>query len=57
MTISSSMGSGAPTASPLGAPGLISLVVLVAGTLALGAVYGPAQGALFLVGGEVGISV
>ncbi|MFK4766744.1 YeeE/YedE family protein [Rhizobium sp. ZW T2_16] len=57
MTISSSMGSGAPTASPLGAPGLISLVVLVAGTLALGAVYGPAQGALFLVGGALGISL
>jgi len=41
----------------LGAPGIGALIVLVAGTLALGAAYGPAQGALFLVGGALGISL
>jgi uncharacterized membrane protein YedE/YeeE len=42
---------------PLGAPGIGALLVLVAGTLALGAAYGPAQGALFLVGGALGMSL
>ena len=42
---------------PLGAPGLGALAVLVVGTLALGAVYGPAHGALFLIGGAFGISL
>ena len=42
---------------PLGAPGLLALLVLVTGTLALGAAYGPAHGALFLVGGAFGISL
>jgi hypothetical protein len=42
---------------PLGVPGLAALIVLIAGTLALGAVYGPAHGALFLVGGALGISL
>ncbi|MDO1584473.1 YeeE/YedE family protein [Rhizobium oryzicola] len=42
---------------PLGVPGLGALIVLVVGTLALGAVYGPAQGALFLIGGGLGISL
>ncbi len=41
----------------LGVPGLGALVVLIAGTLALGAFYGPAQGALFLVGGALGMSL
>jgi uncharacterized membrane protein YedE/YeeE len=42
---------------PLGAPGLGALAVLVIGTLWLGAVYGPTHGALFLVGGALGISL
>jgi uncharacterized membrane protein YedE/YeeE len=41
----------------LGAPGLGSLLVLVLGTLLLGYFYGPAQGALFLVGGAIGIAL
>jgi hypothetical protein len=42
---------------PLGAPGLVALVVLVVGTLWLGAAYGTAQGALFLIGGGLGIAL
>lgn len=42
---------------PLGTPGLGALVVLVLGTLLLGYYYGPAQGALFLVGGALGIAL
>ena len=42
---------------PLGAPGLAALAVLILGTLALGAAYGTAHGALFLVGGALGISL
>ncbi|MFD1743880.1 YeeE/YedE family protein [Rhizobium helianthi] len=52
--------SSVPQASslpPLGAPGLAALIVLVAGTLALGAAYGPAHGALFLIGGGLGIAL
>ncbi|WP_454848266.1 YeeE/YedE family protein [Rhizobium binxianense] len=41
----------------LGAPGVGSLAVLVLGTLLLGYFYGPAQGALFLVGGALGIAL
>jgi len=41
----------------LGAPGLGALAVLVSGTLLLGLAYGPTQGALFLVGGALGISL
>ena len=41
----------------LGTPGLGSLLVLVLGTLLLGYYYGPAQGALFLVGGALGIAL
>ncbi|WP_337266161.1 YeeE/YedE family protein [Oryzifoliimicrobium ureilyticus] len=41
----------------LGAPGLIALLVLVIGTVLLTISYGPAQGALFLVGGALGISL
>jgi uncharacterized membrane protein YedE/YeeE len=42
---------------PLGAPGLAALAVLILGTLALGAAYGITHGALFLVGGALGISL
>lgn len=42
---------------PLGVPGLVSLAVLAIGTLALGLAYGPAHGALFLVGGALGIAL
>lgn len=42
---------------PLGTPGLGALVVFVLGTLLLGYYYGPAQGALFLVGGALGIAL
>ncbi len=41
----------------LGAPGVGSLALLVLGTILLGYVYGPAQGALFLVGGALGIAL
>ncbi|MFK0331241.1 YeeE/YedE family protein [Rhizobium sp. NPDC090275] len=41
----------------LGTPGLGSLLVLILGTLLLGYYYGPAQGALFLVGGALGIAL
>lgn len=54
---SSSLQPRADALRPLGAPGLTALVVLVVGTLALGAAYGPAHGALFLVGGALGISL
>nr|CAD6412054.1 YeeE/YedE family protein [Rhizobium sp. Q54] len=54
---SSSIQSHADTGSPIGVPGLTALVVLVAGTLGLGSAYGPAHGALFLIGGALGISL
>ena len=41
----------------LGTPGLGSIIVLVLGTLLLGYFYGPSQGALFLVGGALGIAL
>lgn len=41
----------------LGAPGVGSLAVLIVGTVLLGYFYGPAQGALFLVGGALGIAL
>jgi uncharacterized membrane protein YedE/YeeE len=43
--------------APLGTPGLVALAVLVIGTLALGSIYGARHGALFLVGGALGISL
>lgn len=57
MSLSSSLRSSAPTVPPLGTPGLFSLAVLVLGTVALGAIYGPSHGALFLIGGALGISL
>lgn len=54
---STSPAQGRSGLPPLGVAGLASLVVLVLGTLALGAIYGPAQGALFLIGGALGISL
>jgi uncharacterized membrane protein YedE/YeeE len=57
MSLSSSLGSSAPTVPPLGTPGLLSLAVLVIGTVALGAIFGPAHGALFLIGGALGMSL
>ena len=48
---------GTSSVPPLGTAGLASLVVLVVGTLTLDAVYGPAQGALFLIGGALGVSL
>jgi uncharacterized protein len=53
----SSIAPRASSLPPLGAPGLAALLVLVAGTLALGFTHGPAQGALFLIGGALGISL
>ncbi|MBS9719149.1 YeeE/YedE family protein [Tianweitania sp. BSSL-BM11] len=48
----------APAArAPLGTPGLVALAVLVIGTLVLGSIYGARHGALFLVGGALGISL
>jgi uncharacterized membrane protein YedE/YeeE len=40
-----------------GTAGFVSLAVLLIGTLALGLSYGPAHGALFLVGGALGIAL
>jgi uncharacterized membrane protein YedE/YeeE len=57
MAISSSFETRAAGVPPLKAPGLIALAELVLGTLALGLSYGPAQGALFLIGGALGISL
>jgi uncharacterized protein len=57
MSISASRDASRPDTISLGAPGFSALIVLVIGTLALGTVYGPAQGALFLVGGALGISL
>jgi uncharacterized protein len=57
MSISASRDGSRPDVISLGAPGFSALIVLVIGTLALGMVYGPAQGALFLVGGALGISL
>ncbi|WP_082475815.1 YeeE/YedE family protein [Rhizobium sp. Leaf341] len=50
---------GAPQSDApfLGAPGLVAIAVLLLGTLLLGLAYGPVQGALFLVGGALGISL
>jgi uncharacterized membrane protein YedE/YeeE len=48
---------GASKLPPLGAPGLAALAVLVLGTLLLGATYGTAHGALFLIGGGLGIAL
>ena len=48
----------APERQPLlGTPGLAALIALFAGTLLLGYAYGPKQGALFLVGGGLGIAL
>ncbi|MGE7368248.1 YeeE/YedE family protein [Neorhizobium sp. NPDC001467] len=57
MTFSASPAEPRADMPTLGIPGLGALIVLVAGTLALGVAYGPAQGALFLVGGALGISL
>ncbi|SFB48786.1 hypothetical protein SAMN03159496_04227 [Rhizobium sp. NFR07] len=57
MSISSTVGSRAEALPPLGTPGLVSLVVLVLGTVVLGAIYGPTHGALFLIGGALGMSL
>ncbi|MCG6111579.1 MAG: YeeE/YedE family protein [Paracoccus sp.] len=47
-------GMGLP---PLGAPGLGALVALALGTIGLALTYGPGQGALFLIGGALGLSL
>jgi uncharacterized membrane protein YedE/YeeE len=57
MAFSSSIDTRTAGVPPLGAPGLVSLLALVIGTVALGLTYGPAQGALFLIGGALGISL
>jgi uncharacterized membrane protein YedE/YeeE len=57
MAISSSLDPRAVGLPPLGAPGLVALAVLALGTIFLGLSYGPAQGALFLIGGALGISL
>jgi len=57
MAISSSIDTREAGLPPLGAPGMLALAVLVVGTLALGVSFGPAQGALFLIGGALGISL
>ncbi|KQS72660.1 hypothetical protein ASG39_02610 [Rhizobium sp. Leaf371] len=56
-TVSPSPQSPQSEAPPLGAPGLIAIAVLLLGTVVLGLFYGAVQGALFLVGGALGISL
>ena len=46
-----------PSASLPGIPGLGALTALVVGALALGAAYGPRQGALLLLGGALGLTL
>jgi len=57
MTLSSSIDTRGAALPPLGAPGLTALAVLVLGTIALALIFGPAQGALFLIGGALGMSL
>ena len=57
MSLSSSLETRAEGLPPIGFPGLGALIVLVVGTVALGLAYGPAQGALFLIGGGLGIAL
>lgn len=56
----SSAVAGAPrlgVRQPFGTAGLASLAILVLGTLALGVAFGPAHGALFFVGGGLGVAL
>ncbi|WP_169306215.1 YeeE/YedE family protein [Paracoccus hibiscisoli] len=57
--LSSRPGMGRPGMGlpPLGAPGVGALVALALGTVGLTLTYGPAQGALFLIGGALGLSL
>lgn len=57
MSVTTSPGPSAANLPPLGTPGLGALAVLVAGTLLLGYAYNPAHGALFLIGGALGIAL
>jgi uncharacterized membrane protein YedE/YeeE len=54
---SSSAGTPAAGTPPLGAPGFAAIAVLLIGTVLLSLAYGPAHGALFLVGGGLGIAL
>ncbi|MET0184990.1 MAG: YeeE/YedE family protein [Achromobacter sp.] len=55
-TLASPPSTSPPNPSP-GLPGFGALALLVAGTLWLGTVYGVRHGALFLVGGALGMSL
>ncbi|MDQ2183962.1 YeeE/YedE family protein [Alcaligenaceae bacterium A4P071] len=55
-TLASPPSASPPNASP-GVPGFGALALLIAGTLWLGTAYGVRHGALFLVGGALGISL
>ena len=55
-TLTSPPSASPPNASP-GLPGFGALALLIAGTLWLGTAYGVRHGALFLVGGALGISL
>ena len=57
MSVSSTIEPQTARVPPLGIPGLLSLAVLLLGAVTLGIAYGPAQGALFLIGGALGISL
>ena len=55
--ISTPFSSRSAAVPPLGAPGLLAGAVLILGCLALALEYGPAQGALFIVGGALGVAL
>ncbi len=57
MSVYTTVEAGSSRLPPLGTPGVVALVVLLAGTLTLGLQFGTAQGALFLIGGALGISL
>lgn len=57
MSTATALNDTAKISPPFGAPGIGAFLVLVIGTLALGYTYGTAQGALFLVGGGLGIAL
>lgn len=57
MSTATALNDPARTLPPLGTPGIGAFAVLIVGTLVLAYAYGPAQGALFLVGGGLGIAL
>ncbi len=57
MSVSASSAEQRAAIPSFGTAGIVALIVLVSGTLVLGFAYGPAHGALFMIGGALGISL